>query len=37
MWGLLSLGAMLMLVGLLLSGVAQRLLNEQQTEGLATG
>lgn len=37
LWGLLALGAVLMLVGLLLGGVAQRRLNEQQTQGLATG
>lgn len=35
LWGLLALGAMLMLVGLLLGGVAQRRLNQQQMEGLA--
>jgi len=35
LWGLLALGAVLMLVGLLLGGVAQRRLNQQQMEGLA--
>lgn len=35
LWGLLALGAMLMLVGLLLGGVAQRRLNQQQMEALA--
>lgn len=37
LWGLLALGAVLMLVALLLGGVAQRRLNQQQMEGLATG